>query len=100
MAGYIITHLPEIIIRTLKGENLTLTYDDRLSKIEDKVVFKMKVRDFLKETHDKYGGQTILIDDYGVMWLVKEIGDNEKSKELYEQIIALQEKEKNEANSN
>lgn len=99
MIGYIINHFPEILLRILKGETLTLTYDDRRSRIEDKEVFKMKVKEFLKQTHEKYNGKTILIDDYGIMWLVQEIGDEKKSKELYEQIINLQESE-NETSNN
>ncbi len=100
MFGYVIKHFPEIIARVISGENLTLTYDDRRSRIENKEVFKMKVGEFLKETHEKYNGKTILIDDYGIMWLVEEIGDDKKSKELYEQIIALSEKEHNETTNN
>lgn len=97
---YIFSHLPEIVINILKGKTLTLTYDDRLSKIEDRGVFNMKVKDFLKETKEKYNGKTILIDDYGLLWVVENIGDEKKSKEIFDQVIALQEKEQHEADIN
>ena len=105
IAKYIVKNFPRLIKEVLQGKTVEIIYDEELAKreaemknYEDKQLFDMTVREFLKETNIKFNGKTILIDDFGNMWLVEKVAEEEKSYELF--IKIMESNKRNHENNN